>query len=129
MQLQFHGANGEGYDRLDLGVDGEPLHLAFFDGSFIEPALRVEANLIRIKQNELVRKECTYLCVCSATSGFAALALLKLYIQLTRLGRVEVAVNEQVLVIQAKELFLVRVDEPFARFVDVKKAGFLVISA
>ena len=79
-----------------------------------------------MQQNELVHKECSYLCVCFATN---ALALLKLYIQLTRLGRVEVAVNEQVLVIQAKELFLVRVDEPFARFVDVKKAGLLVISA
>ena len=79
-----------------------------------------------MQQNELVHKECSYLCVCFATN---ALALLKLYIQLTRLARVEVAVNVQVLCIQAKKLFFVCVDEPFARVVDGEKAGFFVIGS
>ena len=92
----------------------------------MEPALGVEANLIWVDQEKLVCKELFYLSVWFAS---LALALLQLYIQLSRLVRVEVAVNEHVLLIHAKELPFVLVDEPFARFMDGEKAGLLVVSS
>ena len=128
MKEKFHGGNLERQGLLGLGVDGKPLRPAFRDGSFVEPFLRVEANLIRMEQDKLVLEELSDLSVSFANYTLSGSALLQLYIHHSSLARVEVAVNVQILLIYAHELLLVRLDIPCARCMDGEKAGLLVVS-